>query len=183
MFNSLKHFKNKSKSIIRWSWVIYESVTSQIWFELFIMSNIILVGITTGIDLENRGRDEWTLTFSRVVNIATLIIFTLEILLKIVAEGYEPWLYFTDLEYGYYNAFDFIIVSLSYLFLVLTSSAGGAISGLRMLRLIRLLTFIKHVPHLRVLVNGLVNVNMFPIYMFMHTVVIECTWALLCVCN
>lgn len=153
-------------SKLRWAWFIYLNITSKLWFELFIMANILLVGISTGIDLENRGRDEWTILFSQVINWLTLIIFTIEILLKIVAEAYEPWRYFTDLEYGHFNKFDFIIVFLSYLFLGF--DALGAISGLKMLRLVRLLTFIKHVPHLRVLVNGLIHVIEMFLFLFHH---------------
>lgn len=126
------------------------------------MLNILLVGVTTGVDLENQGRDKWTLVFSEVINWLTLVIFTIEIILKFISEAYEPWRYFTDVEYGNFNKFDFIIVFMSYVFLVF--DAGGAVSGLRMLRLVRLLTFIKHVPHLRVLVNGLIHVREISIY-------------------
>ena len=34
--------------------------------------------------------------FLALVNLETLVVFTLEAIIKIVAEGTQPWLYFTD---------------------------------------------------------------------------------------
>lgn len=140
----------------RLAWKVYLHVTSTMWFELFILFNIVLVGITTGLELENHDRDEWTTVASELVTDITLGVFTLEIILKLISEGFEPWFYFTDLEFGNYNTFDFLIVLFSFVFI---DSAGGTVSALRMLRLIRLLSFIKYVPQLRVLISGLLNVK------------------------
>jgi len=38
-----------------YGWLAYEHFTSQSWFEAFIMCNIMLIGIATGVDLENEG--------------------------------------------------------------------------------------------------------------------------------
>ena len=75
------------------------------------------------------------------VSVIALANFTLEIVLKDVAEGRAPWRFFTHPENGHFNSFDFAIVLASYGFL--GSSSGGAVGALRMLRLVRLLTFIK----------------------------------------
>ena len=37
----------------RLAWWIYENITSRLWFEGFILLNILLIGIATGVDLEN----------------------------------------------------------------------------------------------------------------------------------
>ena len=137
------------------AWFIFENVTSKLWFETFILVNILLIGISTGLELENHGRAAWVTTVNSVVSITTLIVFTLECILKIVAEGYEPMKYFMDPANGFFNCFDFAIVVASYAFI--GNSNGGAIGALRMLRLVRLLTFVKNVPQLRVIIAGLIQ--------------------------
>jgi voltage-gated sodium channel len=136
--------------------LVHSHITSKPAFEIFILINIIMVGVITGLDLENQGKDEWTVHFSYVTGKFTLAVFTLECLLKIVSEGDEPWMYFTDRIDGNYNCFDFLIVLLSYVFM---QSAGSAISALRILRLARLMTFVKDVPQLRIIFAGLVDVR------------------------
>jgi len=113
------------------------------------MINILLVGIGTGLDLENNGRDQWCATAVELIAIITLAVFTVEAALKLISEGYEPKYYFAD----NYNKFDFTIVVLSFTFL--GSPNGKAIAGLRMLRLVRLFSLIKSVPQLRVIMAGL----------------------------
>jgi len=122
------------------------------------MMNILLVGVTTGIELESDGRSPAVTHFVGVVSNSTLAVFTLEVFFKAMSEGYEPWRYITDPENGAFNTFDLFIVLGSYIFLS-SGGSGGAIGALRMLRLIRLLTFVKNVPQLRVIIAGLLQVN------------------------
>jgi hypothetical protein len=140
----------------RLAWLSYEHVTSQAWFEAFIMANILLTGAASGIDLEFDGRSPEVSHFVEAVSLGTQIVFTLECTLKIVAEAYEPWQYFADEEDGYFNCFDFGIVAIGYVFMSIGQSSA-AVGALRTLRLIRLLTFIKGVPQLRVIVTGLIQ--------------------------
>lgn len=81
----------------RFSWLVYDNITSKLWFEFFILCNIIAVGIMTGIDLEmseNRAH-KWDL-LSLYVSRVTLVVFFLEVVLKLLSEGFEPWGYFFD---------------------------------------------------------------------------------------
>jgi len=137
----------------RLGWKAYVSCTSQPWFEAFIMLNILLVGLATGLDLEFDGADPNVTTYVNIVSIFTQCVFTLECALKIMAEGFEPLHYFSDPDDGAFNTFDFSIVAMGFLFMGL--DGGGAVGSLRMLRLIRLLTFVKGVPQLRAIVAGL----------------------------
>jgi voltage-gated sodium channel len=130
-------------------------IVSQFWFEVFVLANILLVGAATGVDLENNGRDEWTRDAVAGVSTVTLTVFTLEVILKVIAEGLQPWHYFIDEDNGPFNTFDFLIVVASYA--LLGGSSAGALGILRMLRLVRLLTFIKNVPVLRVIIVGLIQ--------------------------
>jgi len=147
-------FANSNDYYEKFAWFIYSNITSTTWFEIFILFNIVIVGVSTGVELENQGRDEWTNVIGYYIGDITLSVFTLECILKLIAEAYEPWRYFTNPEFGMFNTFDFLIVVLSFSFM---ETGGNAISALRMIRLLRLLSFIKHVPHLRVLVNGLIQ--------------------------
>eukprot|EP00937_MAST-01D_sp_MAST-1D-sp2_P002973 g2973.t1 len=72
-------------------------------------------------------------------------VFALEAVLKIVAEGLRPWLYFASAE----NLFDFFIVVGSFAF------DSGLFILLRLVRLFRVLKLIKSVPELRMHVNAL----------------------------
>jgi voltage-gated sodium channel len=135
---------------------VYDKITSRSWFETFVMLNILLIAVATGVDLENETGVDDLVKFTQISASLTLGVFTLECVLKVIAEGLEPWVYFTDIENGYYNTFDFLIVAASYAFM---DSAGSTISILRMLRLVRLLTFIKNVPQLRMIVAGLIHVS------------------------
>jgi voltage-gated sodium channel len=140
----------------RISWFVLQHFTSKAWFEAFVMANILLVGAATGVELDNDGRDERISEAVNAVSLFTLAVFTLEVVLKVVAEAREPWRYLTDADNGSFNLFDLSIVVASYAFL---GQGGGAVGGLRMLRLVRLLTFVKNVPQLRVIVAGLVQVT------------------------
>jgi len=144
---------------LKFSWFVYDKITSQLWFEAFVLLNIVFVGVVTGLDLEfdkedgegHSNRDVHLISF--YVSKITLGVFTIECILKIIAEGSQPWQYFIDKTDGYFNTFDFIVVVCSYIFL--NDENGQTISFLRMLRLLRLLTFVRDVPQLRIIVAGL----------------------------
>ena len=121
------------------------------------MANILLIGISTGVDLETDGGggDPAIEAFIGVAATLTMVVFTLECLLKLAAEGYHPERYFTDEDNGPFNCFDFFIVVAGFAFL--GSENGAAIGALRLLRLLRLLTFVKGVKQLRGIIIGLVS--------------------------
>ena len=80
----------------RLAWQVFDKCTSAAWFEMFIMSNILLVGVVTGIELESGDNaSPQIVEMVEVVNVLTLASFTMEIVLKVVAEGYAPWRFFT----------------------------------------------------------------------------------------
>lgn len=78
-----------------------------------------------------------------------VLIFMIEIYIKLIAEGKRPWLFFTD---GW-NIFDFFIVVAGFI----PMGGGGAIMVLRLLRLLRVLKLVKALPKLRILVIGLIK--------------------------
>jgi hypothetical protein len=75
-----------------------------------------------------------------------LIVFTIEVVMKILGEEFHPWTFFND----NWNTFDFLIVVSSYL------NAGSAVTMLRLLRLLRVLKLVKRLPQLAVIINALI---------------------------
>jgi len=128
-------------------------VTNTFWFESFIMVNIVAIGVSTGIDLQNTADDPKLTLAVNSISIITTVVFTIECICKITAEGVFWTRYFLDPDNGSYNCMDFGIVMGSFVFM--GSTNGSAIGALRMLRLARLLTFVKGVKQLRVIVSGL----------------------------
>lgn len=83
-----------------------------------------------------------------LVNTIVLWIFVLEIVVKMGAEGSQPWRYFKDS----WNVFDFIIVAAAFL-----PIAGNAVTVLRLLRLLRVLKLVRALPKLQILVGALLK--------------------------
>ena len=109
-------------------------VTNTVWFETFILINIVLIGAATGLDLDNNGRpeplDSVNALVSEVSAFATAV-FTVECVVKLVAEGHYPMRYFTDPENGHFNKLDFAIVVGSFAFMVREMRANeGALASL-----------------------------------------------------
>jgi len=83
-----------------------------------------------------------------------LIVFTVEVVVKICAEAFAPLHYFAS---GW-NRFDFLIVFGSYLGQAgLLGSAGSLLVVLRLLRLLRILKLVKSLPQLQVIVIALLK--------------------------
>ncbi len=117
-------------------------------FDQIIIAFIVLVGVATIVQLEfsdepgARGRQ--IAVFLLVTQETTKFIFLGEALLKIVAQGAEPWLYFTDKQEGAFNTFDFVV------------AVASLVSNITVMRLLRLLKIMAKIPKLRTLLLGLV---------------------------
>lgn len=79
---------------------MYRYIVNQNWFEAFVMANILLIGLATGLDLENGGRSDSINAFVEVASLLTFIVFTSECTLKLISEAYTPKDYFLDPENG-----------------------------------------------------------------------------------
>lgn len=84
------------------AWLVYSKITGTAWFEVFVMLNILLIGVATGVDLETGGGAGLPSVRAFVSTAAglTTVVFAAESALKIVAEGRHPYRYFTDPENG-----------------------------------------------------------------------------------
>jgi len=110
-----------------------------------ILAASILVGIGTERSLEDN-------SILSACDWVVLIIFTVEAVLKIFAEGLRPWYYFTDRLQGSWNTFDFFVVVLCYV-----PSTGSMAPVLRLARLMRVLKLIQAVPQLQIIIKGLIQ--------------------------
>ena len=117
------------------------------WFQNGVTIAIIIAGILVGMATytEFAERNESIL---ELLNMVVLIIFIIEVVVKIIAEIPKPWLYFKDA----WNVFDFIIVAAAFL-----PFGGSSIAILRLLRLLRVLKLIKALPKLQMLVGALLK--------------------------
>lgn len=116
-------------------------------FSAFVTCVIILAGLMVGLQTSSDVVDVLGSLLSGLDS-AILAVFTAEVVLKILAEGLEPWNFF----YGAWNFFDFIIVVGSF-----TRGSGGMLTMLRLLRLLRVLKLVRAFPQLQVIVSALIK--------------------------
>ena len=120
------------------------SIVAHKWFEAFVLSVIVVSGITMWLETSSTMMDSYgniLHTFDKII----IAIFTIEAILKIIAYRFD---YFKN---GW-NIFDFIIVVVS---LVPTS---WPLQILRIFRVFRLLRLITIIPSMRKIVSALLGV-------------------------
>ena len=128
----VRNCKRISKSFIFRSAVVFAIVFSGI-----------LVGIETYPALVARHGP-----LLHLLDMLVLAFFAFEIVVKIVARGRRPWLYF----YDPWNVFDFVIVAVC--FLPFHAGFSAAFRAIRILRVLRLVTVL---PRLQLLVGALLQ--------------------------
>ena len=108
-------------------------------FTLFITACIFAAGILVGVSTEVQNA---TLT---LLDEIILVVFTFEVVVKIMAEGGRPLHYFDD----NWNRFDSFIVAASILPRLIGLKIGAMVSMLRLLRLLRALKLMRSMPQLQ----------------------------------
>lgn len=116
-------------------------------FSSFVTLVIVMAGILVGLQTSPEVEDAVG-GFLAGLDSAILAVFTTEVILKIIAEGLEPWGFFRSA----WNTFDFIIVVGSF-----TKGKGGMLTMLRLLRLLRVLKLVRAFPQLQVIVSALMK--------------------------
>ena len=117
------------------------------WFERFIISVIVLSGILIGIET-SRNLTEYQLGWVETAHAIILIIFVIEVILKLYASAPDVKQYFKD---GW-NVFDFSIVVVA----LIPMTGQFAVIG-RLLRLLRVARLISVLPELRLIVTTLIR--------------------------
>jgi voltage-gated sodium channel len=116
-------------------------------FQHFITAVIVLAGVVVGIETSPSAVAAYG-GLLHAIDRVILVIFVIEIAIKIAAEGARPWRYFRDP----FNAFDFTIVAVT-----LLPVGGGYVTVLRLLRLLRVLRLVHALPRLQILVSALLK--------------------------
>lgn len=117
------------------AWIESQSVQS------FIIALICINGVVLGLETSDWVLDR-TGGFLPLLNQAILVVFVIEIGLRLIAQG--PWFF-----RGAWNNFDFFVVAVSLI------PDGGAFSVLRALRVLRILRLLSTVSKLRQIVESL----------------------------
>jgi voltage-gated sodium channel len=122
-------------------------IVETLWFQGFVVAAILANAVLLGLETYDRLEAEHGRLFD-VLNDLFLVVFTVEIAVRILAYGRRPQDYFRN---GW-NLFDFVVVGLAYLPWVRQS-----VTLLRMARLLRVARLLSVMPGLRVVLGGLVR--------------------------
>jgi len=120
----------------------------------FVTLMIIVAGVVIGIQtFDNLTTQQ--ISILQALDQFIVAVFTLEMVLRIIGEEFEPWRYF----YSSWNVFDAVVVIGS----LCQSTGNGLESGgsntfmlLRLLRLLRVLKLVTRLPHLQVIVQAMI---------------------------
>ena len=120
-------------------------------FQRFIILTIVLAGVVVGVQTYAKfaERHKEILEFMDGV---ILVVFSIEVIIKVAAEGKKPLRYFSNP----WNVFDFIIVAACLLEPVLPID-GAFLPVLRLARILRVLRLVTTIPKLQVLVTCLLK--------------------------
>ena len=128
--------------------VIFRVIADSGWFQNGVIVVILLAGTLVGLQTDKAFENN-NKTVLTILDQGILIIFIIEIVVKIIAEDAYPLRFFKSA----WNCFDLLIVVGS---IALAGAAGGAMQMLRLLRLLRVLKLVKAFPQLQVIVNALI---------------------------
>lgn len=130
-------------------------ISNSTLFQSLIIAVILLAGVVVGIET-------YESTSPKVRDIAhvlhfvdniILAIFTIEVFIKVLAQGKDPLNYFKDP----WNIFDFSIVAVCYLAFVMPSIDAGFIAVLRLARILRVFRLVTALPQLQLLVGAMLK--------------------------
>lgn len=116
------------------------------------MGVILLAGVIVGIQTYGEAVAEWKPLLYRLDKII-LLIFLVEVFIRMGAEGVRPWRYFLDP----WNVFDFVIVSVGMLALLFPDFDGAFVAVFRLARVMRVFRLVRTIPRLQLLVNVLLK--------------------------
>lgn len=144
------YFEIRYKAISKTAQILSEHRIFVNFMTLTICAASALVGIQTELSVPGNRTDYPALA---ALDAVILAIFTLEIAVKVIAEGTKPLHFFQD----NWNKFDFFIVAACFVFLIPElPNLSSLLSMLRLLRLLRVLKLVKAIPELRIIIEALI---------------------------
>jgi voltage-gated sodium channel len=124
-------------------------ITEAKWFQLFIVLVILAAGVVVGMETYHgfHARHKSALHFADQL---ILWIFTVEIVLKMIAKLPKPWHFFKD----NWNIFDFVIVAACF---IPAGEASAFVPVLRLVRILRVFRLVTALPRLQLIVGALLK--------------------------
>ncbi len=126
---------------------IFKKVANAKWFTQFVTAVILLAGVIVGLETYPSIVEKHE-SLLHMLNLVILGIFTIEVIVKMGAEGSKPWRYFRDP----WNVFDFLIVAAAYM-----PVDAQFVTVLRLARVLRVLKLVRALPKLQILVSALLK--------------------------
>ena len=117
-------------------------------FHAVMTAVILLAGVSVGMSTDDALMTEHGGSLA-ALDTFILVVFCVEIVVKVCAEGFRPHRYFFEA----WNCFDFLIVALSVG--LAGSGQGSVVTMLRLLRLMRVLKLLRAIRELQVIVSAL----------------------------
>ena len=127
---------------------VQQLLTTDAW-EFTILATICFAGVLVGVQTFPGYEDD---PFISWLDMIVLAIFTVEVLLKVFSEGFQPWRFWVG-ENWHWNNFDFVVVALCMPFV----PVGSYVSVLRLARLARLIKIVDKIPQLKMIVLGMIG--------------------------
>lgn len=124
-----------------------QTVISARWFQPLVVAVILAAGGLVGLETYPHLSQRYGYWF-RLLDRLIVAFFTVEILLKIGAQGRQPWRFFRDP----WNVFDFAVVSVC-----LLPFGSHSATVLRLIRILRVLRLVTVLPRLQLLVGTLLK--------------------------
>ena len=131
---------------------IFKKIATSNWFQNLIILSILAAGVIVGIETYGESVKEW-LPLLHGLDYCILLIFTVEAIIKIAAEGNQPFNYFKDP----WNIFDFLIVLVCWISIFMPNINAGFVAVFRLARILRVLRLVTALPQLKMLVDAMLK--------------------------
>lgn len=130
----------------------FHKIAESQWFQNLIIISILTAGVTVGIETYGEQVRDWLPTL-HALDFFILLIFTVEVIVKVAAEGNQPFNYFKDS----WNVFDFLIVAVCWLSVFMPDMNAGYVAVFRLARILRVLRLVTAMPQLKMLVDAMLK--------------------------
>ncbi len=131
---------------------IFKKIADSSWFQNLIIISILAAGVIVGIETYGDKVKAW-MPLLHGLDYFILLLFTVEAVVKIAAEGSKPLNYFKDP----WNIFDFLIVVVCWMSIFLPNINAGFVAVFRLARILRVLRLVTALPQLKMLVDAMLK--------------------------
>ncbi|MDZ7880018.1 MAG: ion transporter [Saprospiraceae bacterium] len=131
---------------------VFKRISENPTFNKFILGVILAAGILVGIQTYHAAAAPYH-DILEVLDIIILLIFSAEVLIKILADADNPLLFFKDP----WNTFDLIIVAICWAAHFVPSLNADFVAVIRLARVLRVLRLVHALPQLKMLVDAMLK--------------------------